>query len=314
MRITSALTTLAAIACLSPALAQSDSVTVNGVGGRVLIDPATGQERYVPELRQPWQDQPIRLRPPRKHARSTPSADSYASVPEAAAEPKPRRAARPQTEAPADSFASVPQAAPVAPAKPKRTATATPRPAAPPPKQQSAPISGFSDFTDLISPQSAAPAAKPKASPPPPRAAAVKPAEPPKVVEPPKAEKPVQRASIEPSKPSKPRIVAGAKKDTIAFAPNASDPSTSAVASIRTLAGSLNSALSDASARVQLMAYAGMRGEKSSDTRRLSLKRALVVRQLLIDDGVPAERIDVFALGGADDEGPLDRVDVLIKS
>ena len=85
------------------------------------------------------------------------------------------------------------------------------------------------------------------------------------------------------------------------------------MSSVRTLAGSLANTLGDGSARVQLMAYAGQRGEKSSDTRRLSLKRALVVRQLLIDDGVPAERIDVFALGGVDDSGPLDRVDVLVK-
>jgi hypothetical protein len=38
-----------------------------------------------------------------------------------------------------------------------------------------------------------------------------------------------------------------------------------------------------------------------------------VIRQLLIDDGIPSERIDVFALGGADDDGPLDRVDVFLK-
>jgi len=80
------------------------------------------------------------------------------------------------------------------------------------------------------------------------------------------------------------------------------------------LAGTLSAVIGDGSSRVQLMAYAGQRGEKSSDTRRMSLKRALVIRQLLIDDGVPSERIDVFALGGADDDGALDRVDVFVKS
>jgi len=63
-------------------------------------------------------------------------------------------------------------------------------------------------------------------------------------------------------------------------------------------------------ARIQIQAYGGNRGDKSSDARRLSLKRALAIRQVLIDDGVPAERIDVRAMGGADDSGPADRVDV----
>ena len=65
---------------------------------------------------------------------------------------------------------------------------------------------------------------------------------------------------------------------------------------------------------MQLLAFGGPPGEKSSNTRRLSLKRALVVRQILIDDGVPSERIDVRALGGTDDDGPPDRVDVFLKS
>lgn len=140
----------------------------------------------------------------------------------------------------------------------------------------------------------------------PPRAA-------PPVEKPAPVEKPVQKASIEPPKPAKNRVT-GTPRDSIAFAPNASDPSTSAVSAVRNLATSLNAALGDSTARVQLMAYAGQRGEKSSDTRRLSLKRALVIRQLLIDDGIPSERIDVFALGGTEDSGPLDRVDVFVKS
>ena len=45
----------------------------------------------------------------------------------------------------------------------------------------------------------------------------------------------------------------------------------------------------------------------------LSLKRALVVRELLIEDGVPSEKIDVRAMGGADDANGLDRVDVYLR-
>ena len=68
------------------------------------------------------------------------------------------------------------------------------------------------------------------------------------------------------------------------------------------------------SSRIQLLAYGGARGDKGSDARRLSLKRALAIRQVLIDDGVPADRIDVRAMGGVDDSGPVDRVDVYIKA
>jgi outer membrane protein OmpA-like peptidoglycan-associated protein len=44
------------------------------------------------------------------------------------------------------------------------------------------------------------------------------------------------------------------------------------------------------------------------------LKRALSIRQVLIDDGVSADRIDVRAMGGVDDTGPTDRVDVYVKA
>jgi outer membrane protein OmpA-like peptidoglycan-associated protein len=83
---------------------------------------------------------------------------------------------------------------------------------------------------------------------------------------------------------------------------------------VKSIATTLNSALDAGAARVELEAYGGGKGDKSSDARRLSLRRALAVRQLLIDNGVPADRIDVKALGGADDNGTADRVDVFIKA
>jgi flagellar motor protein MotB len=64
---------------------------------------------------------------------------------------------------------------------------------------------------------------------------------------------------------------------------------------------------------VELQAFGGAKGDKGSDARRLSLKRALSIRQVLIDDGVSADRIDVRAMGGTDDTGPADRVDVYVK-
>ena len=56
------------------------------------------------------------------------------------------------------------------------------------------------------------------------------------------------------------------------------------------------------------------KGDKGSDSRRLSLKRALVIRELLIEDGVPSEKIDVRAMGGTDDGGAADRVDVFLRA
>jgi outer membrane protein OmpA-like peptidoglycan-associated protein len=104
------------------------------------------------------------------------------------------------------------------------------------------------------------------------------------------------------------------KRSVILFAPQAADPAESALGAIKFLAGDLNSAMTSASSRVQIQAYGGNRGDKGSDARRLSLKRALAIRQVLIDDGVSAERIDVRAMGGVDDKGPADRVDVFVKS
>ncbi|MEQ8748014.1 OmpA family protein [Pyruvatibacter sp.] len=62
--------------------------------------------------------------------------------------------------------------------------------------------------------------------------------------------------------------------------------------------------------RIELKAYGGTPGDKTSDARRLSLKRGLAVRAYLIDLGIDSRRIDVRALGGVTDTGAADRVDV----
>lgn len=97
------------------------------------------------------------------------------------------------------------------------------------------------------------------------------------------------------------------------FAEGAVDPAPDTITDLRNLASTLSATLKGAG-RVQLEAFGGMPGDKSSDARRLSLKRALAVRALLIEDGVPAERIDVRALGGVNDGGAPDRVDVFVHS
>ena len=100
----------------------------------------------------------------------------------------------------------------------------------------------------------------------------------------------------------------------ILFAKGAADPAEGALGAIKFLAGDLNAAMSGPGSRIEIFGYGGGRGDKSSDAHRLSLKRALAIRQLLIDGGVPTERMDVHAPGGVDDSGPADRVDVYVKA
>jgi outer membrane protein OmpA-like peptidoglycan-associated protein len=104
------------------------------------------------------------------------------------------------------------------------------------------------------------------------------------------------------------------KRGAVMFEKGAADPSPAQFNGVKILAGDLSNALESGASRIQLEAYGGAPGDKSSDARRLSLRRALAVRQLLIDDGVPSNRIDVRAMGGVDDKGAADRVDVFLRS
>lgn len=99
----------------------------------------------------------------------------------------------------------------------------------------------------------------------------------------------------------------------ISFQQSASQPNNQEIERINALAGQLNEALTGRN-RVQILAYAGPKDNKTSSARRLSLKRALILRQLLIDGGVPADRIDVRAMGGITDTGVPERVDVYLKN
>jgi len=126
------------------------------------------------------------------------------------------------------------------------------------------------------------------------------------------APSPAAKIASTPEKPAKKSSLS--KQSVIVFPHGATDPGTEAINKLRDVAGTLNSLMTSSGARVQLEAYGGAPGDKSSDARRLSLKRALVVRQILIEDGVPSERIDVRAMGGIDDNGSPDRVDVLVNA
>ena len=65
--------------------------------------------------------------------------------------------------------------------------------------------------------------------------------------------------------------------------------------------------------RVQLAAYSGEPGNSSSDARRLSLKRALAVRDYLSTLGVPKLTVNIAAFGGAS-QGRTDRVDLMVRT
>ena len=64
------------------------------------------------------------------------------------------------------------------------------------------------------------------------------------------------------------------------------------------------------SGRLMIVAYAGPPNGQSLDARRISLRRARKVRGLLVREGIVKERILVRALGGVEDSGPTDRVDI----
>jgi outer membrane protein OmpA-like peptidoglycan-associated protein len=196
--------------------------------------------------------------------------------------------------APEAEAAPAPVPAPPKPKpKPRRVASAAPKPTpqpapapqtAPGPEASANPFGGASDLSNVFGNH---PQAAPPPSPPPTRTAPAGPTT------------------------GKENLT---KRSVILFAKDAPDPAQGALGAIKFLASDLNAAMSTPNARVELQAFGGTKGDKGSDARRLSLKRALSIRQVLIDDGVSADRIDVRAMGGADDTGPADRVDVYVKA
>lgn len=71
-------------------------------------------------------------------------------------------------------------------------------------------------------------------------------------------------------------------------------------------------AKTDRSIRLKLLAYADAAGQTASQSRRLSLARALAVRAYLIDEGVRSVQFEVHANGKKLEGGPPDRVDVIV--
>jgi outer membrane protein OmpA-like peptidoglycan-associated protein len=78
---------------------------------------------------------------------------------------------------------------------------------------------------------------------------------------------------------------------------------------VRTQLDALAARLANGESRILLEAYAGAAGDRSSEARRLALKRGLAVRDYLMAKGVSGARINVRALGGALQGNP-ERVDI----
>jgi len=199
--------------------------------------------------------------------------------------PSRRRTARSEAPAAPRPAAPPPRKVAKAPPPPPPAPVAAPAPA----PQPANPYTGGPDFSNVFGQQA-------------PQQQAARPAPQPKV------------ASAAPPPAAAGGEAGLTKRSVILFAKDAADPAEGALGAIKFLAGDLNAAMTRAASRVELQAYGGAKGDKGSDARRLSLKRALAIRQVLIQDGVSADRIDVRAMGGTDDSGPADRVDVYVRA
>jgi len=266
----------AIVALASPASAQVESAS----GAQVVYDPTTNTTRVTDPLFRPNAPAPIALT----------AAPIHLHMP------------RPHVVHHAPAVAA---AAPVAPAETAMAAPApTPAPApeiAPPAK-----IAKAAPVAHIAPPQDMAPPAGPDAAIPfsldsglgdytaPPTKTA-------------KHGKTERVASAEPAPSAQ-----DGKHIRVLFTAGATEPTPETAASLASVAANLNTSLRTSSDRVLLQSYGGAAGDKSSDSRRLCLKRALSVRQLLIDAGIPSDRIDVRAMGGAGVGDPPDRVDMIV--
>ncbi len=116
---------------------------------------------------------------------------------------------------------------------------------------------------------------------------------------------PARAATVRPA----PSVALPKKPIRVGFTPGASDLPEAAAPTIDEIATLMSK---EPGLRLQLLAFATATTENASQSRRLSLHRALAVRGALIEAGVRSTRIDVRALGSQTDETPTDRVDILV--
>lgn len=103
------------------------------------------------------------------------------------------------------------------------------------------------------------------------------------------------------------------KRGAVLFEQDATNPTPTQFDGIRLLANDVRSALDGGAIKVVLRGYGGAAGDVSPEARSIALKRVKALRDLFISDGVPEERIEMIAMGGADDGGAPDRVDIYLR-
>ena len=310
---------VAAYAAAAPALAQTQmypgqGITVNA--GAIGASPIySGQSGPYPGI--VYLHMPVVHHHPHvatKPAATTTTTTDVASAPPAdTAAPQSAPAATSPYPPPLDSLSDTPApAAPAHHAHHSHATQATAAPATAPQPSTAPPADGSSNVGDdaalplALDPQDDHPVSQP-----PPhrqRADAAKPEKTASIAAAPAT------TAIVPTHSDAPSAGNLSRRSEILFPRGDPDVSATTVDKMRAVAADLNTLLGAGAQRVQLDAYGGAPGDKGSDARRLSLKRALGIRQLLIEDGVPAERIDVRAMGGIDDSGAPDRVDVMIRA
>ncbi|MFI4986578.1 MAG: OmpA family protein [Alphaproteobacteria bacterium] len=190
-------------------------------------------------------------------------------------------------------------------AAPRPAAAASPQPAAvtgraasaPPPARAAAPA-----------PSAAAPA-QPPASPP--QAAASPPAQVPAAAKP-AASAPAPQVAAKPAATPSAGEARPDKVPSISFAAGSATLTDQAKAALDALVATLKK---NAALRMQVQGYASGSEAEASNARRLSLSRALAVRNYLLGGGVEPERVDIEAFGNKlKDNGPADRVDTILVS
>lgn len=292
--------TVAVAALVGPAMAQ----VATSSGSRIVVDPETRRARVVNTLdgldtyQQPTAVQgPIILKKPRRHKPKPPPPQvAEAPPPEETPSAQPAPSEEPGSSSSAlgaddyvSPFGPAPEPAPAPKPAPKKVAEKPKPKPAPAPKAEPAPVPASNEtipFSLSGRDDYGAPPSKPQ-----------------------------QQANVAPpASQTKPASgLSNVRNIHINFPPGTAEPSADVAAALQSLAGDLTNELQAKSGRLLLQAFAGTPGDKSSEARRLSLKRALAVRQLLIDSGVPSDKIDVRAMGGITDGGKPDRVDVMLR-
>lgn len=223
--------------------------------------------------------------PPQRTATATPTpAPVTTPAPTPAPTPKPVASTPAPTPTPAAP-------APVAAATPKPAATAPVESETPPPPTPAPPTPTVAQGNRQPVGQVPPPAPSPPA----------------KIPDVTPAPAQTQTASLaSPSYPSAPPV----SQASVPFAIDSADLTD---ASKKAVAGIVAKMASSTDARLKLSAYASGTPETISQTRRLSLSRALAVRSYLIEQGVKSTRIDVLALGNqVEGGGSADRVDLAV--